>query len=137
MNHIRRVCVFLAVFSTLICSCKTVSGIQCSESAIAGDVVLLVVDELRLDSCKIHQPVHFSLTVTNGGKAPLSICNIDPSCDCVKLLSKKTFLLNAGESRKIDFVFTPETTGEIFREITLFSNAINPVETIRVIAIVE
>ena len=102
-----------------------------------GDAVLSVVDEVRLDSCKVRQPAHFSLLLTNRGKLPLTIYDIDPGCDCVELLSEKRFILPSEASMEVKFVFTPETKGDVYREITLLSNAVNPVEMVRVLAFVE
>ena len=125
------------IISGFFCSCKTASGKQSIGSAVAGAAVLSVVEEIRLDSCKVRQAVPFSLRLTNTGRSPLSVHRIEPSCDCVELLSEKRLQLDPEESREVKFVFTPETTGEIYREITFFSNAVHPEETVRVLAIVE
>jgi len=101
------------------------------------DAVLSVVNELRLDSCPLHQPVSFNLELTNTGKSPLTIRDIGLSCDCIKLLSENTLSLMPGESKKVYFTFTSETQGEVYRDITLFSDAINSIEMVQVVAVVN
>jgi hypothetical protein len=55
----------------------------------------------------------------------------------VKLLGNKQKTLQPGASTKVDFVFTPDVRGDVFREVTLFSDAANSMQTVQILAVVE
>ncbi len=99
--------------------------------------VLSVVKELKLDGCKYKEAKPFSLTLKNTGQSPLSIRNIAVSCTCLKLLSAKQQTLQPGQSVKVDLVFTPDVRGDVFREVTFFSDAVNSLEKVGVFALVK
>lgn len=102
-----------------------------------SDAVLFIADEVPLGNCRLHQPVPFSLALSNTGKATLNIHDINPGCSCVKLLSRKTLTLRPGESQKVDLVFTPDVAGDIYREVTLVSDAANALKRIKITAVVK
>lgn len=87
------------------------------------DALLSVVEEVQLDNCEVNEPRYFSVQVTNSGKFPLLIRNIQTSCSCMKLLSPTRMRLKPGESVNIEAEFTSETMGEFYREIIIFSDA--------------
>jgi len=101
------------------------------------DAVLLVTNELRLDNCQLHQPTHFTLTLTNTGKAPLTVHNIGMSCSCLTLMSEKKQHLLPGQSTQVNFVFTPDAQGDIVREVTFTSDAANLIERVIIRALVK
>lgn len=100
----------------------------------ADDAVLSVVEELCLGDLKLHETRSFVVTVRNTGNSPLFIQDIVLGCTCVKLKDseKKPYTLQPGQSQDIDFVFNADTQGDIFREITFFSNGVNPAEIVRI-----
>lgn len=87
------------------------------------DAILSVVEEIRLTDCLVDEPVHFKVQVTNSGKFPLLVRDIQTSCSCLKLSSIPRFRLKPGESADIDAIFTGEAKGEVYREIMIFSDA--------------
>ena len=94
--------------------------------------ILTVESEVHLDNCKIHQPKRFALTLTNTGKTPLHIRNIEVGCSCLRLFNSKQLVLNAGEEQALDFEFTADTKGEIHRAITFFSDASNAITYVHI-----
>jgi hypothetical protein len=101
------------------------------------DAILTVDKNLVLENCLVGQAKPFSITLTNTGKMPLSLYDITLSCSCVNLLSSKKQTINPGQSQKIDFELKAESKGELFREITFTSNAVNPIETVELTAYAE
>ncbi len=102
--------------------------------------MLSVVEELKLEGCELNKSTPFTLTLKNTGKSPLSIRNVTTSCTCVKLSSemqKRQKTLQPDVSMNVDFVFTPDVRGDVFREITFFSDAVNSMQTVRIWAVVE
>ena len=104
---------------------------------LAEASVLSVVEELKLEDCKFKQPTPFSLKLTNKGKSPISIRDIATSCTCVELLRKKQQTLQAGASATIDLIFTPDMRGDVFREVTFFSDAKNSMQSVKIFAVVK
>jgi hypothetical protein len=101
------------------------------------DGKLSVVEELPLGNCKLHQPQPFSLTLSNTGRAPLSVYDMNVSCSCVKLQGERQLTLQPGQSQKVDFIFTADVAGDILREVTFFSDGANPMQTVRITAVVK
>jgi len=99
--------------------------------------ILSVVGEVALGDRKFKQPAPFSLTLTNTGSSELIIHDIQSGCTCVRLASKRTLTLQPQESQKVDFVFTGDVRGDVFREITFFSNGSNPMQRVRLTATVQ
>lgn len=99
--------------------------------------VLSVEKELVLDGCAVNQPKLFSITVSNTGVSPLEITDISLSCSCLKLLGGKAHSIAPGKSESIEFVFTADTGGKLYREIAFVSNAGNALETVSITAIVK
>jgi hypothetical protein len=98
---------------------------------------LSVVEEVKLEGCKYKESKPFSLVVKNTGKSPLSIRNIAVSCSCMKLLSEKQLTIQPGQSAKVDLVFTPDVRGDVFREVTFFSDAKNSMQRVGIFAVVR
>ncbi len=102
---------------------------------LADASVLSVVEELKLENCKLKEAKPFSLMLTNSGKSPISIRDVVVSCSCLKLLSEKQYTLQPNQSTKVNLVFTPDVRGDVFREVTFFSDAKNHRQTVRIFAV--
>ena len=87
------------------------------------DAILSVVEEILLTDCKVDEPLRFTVQITNSGKFPLLVRDIQTSCSCLKLSSSPRFKLKPGESTDIEAVFTAEGKGLFYREIMIFSDA--------------
>lgn len=98
---------------------------------------LSVVEELKLEDCKYKEAKPFSLTLTNTGKSTLHIRDITMSCSCLELLGEKQQTIQPGASLKMDFIFTSDVRGDVFRAITFFSDAKNSMQNVRIFAIVK
>jgi thiol-disulfide isomerase/thioredoxin len=98
------------------------------------EVELSVIANLDLGNFKLRESRPFSLTLTNTGKTPLHIHDVRLSCSCVKLQGERKLTLQPGESQKMDFVYTADIAGDVLREITFFSNGVNPMQTVRITA---
>jgi hypothetical protein len=99
--------------------------------------ILSVEKERILEDCEVNQPKRFGIVVTNTGLTLLEIADISVSCSCLKLLSERMHRIDSGEYQTIDFEFTADKEGELYREITFASNASNALETVKIKAIVK
>jgi hypothetical protein len=122
---------YAQVYSNLLGKVKTIINPNYS---LDDEGMLSVAEELSLGNFTLHQSQPFSITVANTGKSPLTIHDVRLSCTCVKMADKRNLTLQPGESGKIDFVFTADIKGNVMREITFFSNGINPMQTVRITA---
>ncbi|MCQ2239973.1 MAG: DUF1573 domain-containing protein [Bacteroidaceae bacterium] len=76
---------------------------------------------LELGALKPGIPVKRSVEISNVGRNALLIKDLVTSCDCVKAtLSAET--VNSGESAEIQIEFTPEETGEFFKDVYIYCN---------------
>jgi thiol-disulfide isomerase/thioredoxin len=98
---------------------------------------LSVVANLDLGHFNLRESRPFNLSLTNTGKTPLHIHDVRLSCSCVKLQGERKLTLQPGESKKLDFVYTADIAGDVLREITFFSNGVNPMQTVRITAKVK
>jgi hypothetical protein len=97
-----------------------------------------VVEEIKLEGCRYKEPKPFNITVKNTGKSPLSIRDIVVSCTCLKLVgARQTSPLLPGQSIKVDLIFTPDARGDVFREVTFFSDAKNSMQRVGISAVVR
>ncbi len=96
------------------------------------DAALSVVSEVRLEDCKVGQPKLFTLTLSNTGKVQLQIRDIRVSCTCLKLFESNQLVLEPGESQTVDFEFTAEETGEVYREVIFVSNGIDAIKQVKI-----
>ena len=101
------------------------------------DAILTMDDEIELDDCEVGKPRQFSLEVTNTGKFPLMVRDVQLSCTCLKLLSPTRFRLEPGESSQVVAEFTAEGRGEFYREVIFFSDAAETMQRVAVRARVE
>ena len=96
------------------------------------DAILTMTDEIELDGCEVGKPRQFSMEVTNTGKFPLIVRDIQLSCTCLKLLTPTRFRLEPGESSQVVAEFTAEGRGEFYREVIFFSDAAETMQRIAV-----
>jgi hypothetical protein len=126
---------YFHIYNNLLDEIKTI--IDPNYTPPVNDGILSVVEELYLGDKKFMSLTPFSLTLTNTGTSPLSVHRIGLSCSCVKPASEGRFTLSPGQSQKVDFVFTADVEGEVFREITFHSNATNPMQRVSIFATVN
>lgn len=87
------------------------------------DAMLMMVEEVALGDCRVGEPQSVRIDVTNEGKYPAFISDITVSCTCLELLSPKQHRLEPGDTVGVELEFTAENPGNIYREVTFFSNA--------------
>ena len=81
---------------------------------------------LYLSGCKQDETTPFELLVYNDGDKPLKISRIHTSCSCLEQHEyDEEIIIRPQEFFPIKFYFTPDTEGEIIRDINITSNAIN------------
>lgn len=81
---------------------------------------------LCLSGCKQDETTPFDLLVYNDGGRPLKISKIHTSCSCLEQHEyDEEIIIRPKEFFPIKFYFTPDTEGEIFRDVFITSNAIN------------
>ena len=96
------------------------------------DAVLTMTEEIELDGCEVGKPRQFRMEVTNTGKFPLTVRDVQLSCTCLKLLTPARFRLEPGESSQVVAEFTAEGHGEFYREIVFFSDAAETMQRVAV-----
>lgn len=95
-------------------------------------------NQIELANCKIDSSYYLKIIMENQGKKPLKISDILTSCSCVELKSAKRHLINPNESLVLNVEFTPDATGELFREVYIISNSLNtPLYTVTINATVK
>lgn len=89
-----------------------------------------------LINCKQEEVTPFEISVYNDGDKPLKISKIHLSCTCLEQHKYDgEIIINPKEELPVKFYFTPDTEGEIYRDIFIMSNAINmPILHISIIA---
>jgi hypothetical protein len=81
---------------------------------------------ISLVNCKQNEVTPFEISVYNDGDKPLSISKIHLSCTCLEQHKyEEEIIINPKKVFPIKFYFTPDTEGEIYRDIFIMSNAIN------------
>jgi hypothetical protein len=99
----------------------------------AEDAVLTIpAEDIVLADCKVDQPRRFTFEVRNGGKFPLLVRDIQLSCSCLKLLSPARFRLEPGQASQVEAEFTPDGSGEFYRELTFFSDTSDALQRVAV-----
>ncbi len=81
---------------------------------------------IHLTNCKQEEKTPFEVLVYNDGDKPLKISKIHTSCSCLEQHKYEgEIIIKPKESSPLKFYFTPDTEGELFRDIFIVSNAIN------------
>lgn len=81
--------------------------------------------EIELMDCKRNEIVPIAIKIKNKGQRPLKISDVLMSCSCVELISKKKHLIRPKQTKTLYFEFTPDNTGDIYREVYIASNSVN------------
>lgn len=91
---------------------------------------------ITLVNCKQDEVTPFEISIYNDGDKPLKISKIHLSCTCLEQQKYgEEIIIKPKEVFPIKFYFTPDTEGEIYRDIFITSNAINmPILHISIIA---
>lgn len=96
--------------------------------------VLKCETKIELNDCKIGVAKPFRIKIFNSGSTPLLIHDIQLSCSCVELEGSEKHTILPEKSEYINFQFTADKDKKVEREIIIKSNAINPIQRVRVIA---
>ena len=90
--------------------------------------------DIVLDNCIINIPVPIILDINNEGEKALHITGIQTSCTCIDLMSDiREYEIYHDEPIKVGLYFTPDKTGNTYREIFIYSDAYkNPVYRITI-----
>lgn len=99
--------------------------IDSSYNAHTGPFLSLETNQIMLSKCNVNQTIDIHVKITNTGKTPLKIFDIQTSCSCLTLSSPRRHIIEPQMSRVVCFEFTPDTEGHIHREICITSNSIN------------
>ncbi len=103
-----------------------------------GPYIDISPTEIELTNCEINNSIRITINIKNKGQKPLKITDILKSCSCVKLISKKKHSILPQQSIELDIEFTPEETGDIYREVYIASNSVNsPISNIKINASVQ
>lgn len=95
-------------------------------------------NNIELPDCEINHTYNLNIEIINNGEKLLKISDILTSCSCVELMSAKKHIVDQGESLILEVRFTPDATGDIFREVYIASNSLNtPIYTIAINATVK
>ena len=98
-----------------------------------GPMIELDETLLNLHDCKVGRTLQLPINIVNKGKRPLKVSDILMSCSCLKLTGPTKYLISPNRSVTIKIEFTPDISGNIFREVYIASNAVNtPISTIEI-----
>lgn len=87
-------------------------------------------EDFVLFGCVVNHPYTLEGFIANKGDSPLSISDIQVSCDCVRLVSSKKMRICSMEQKQLKIVFTPDVEGHIYRELYLISEEESVIKTI-------
>jgi hypothetical protein len=90
-----------------------------------GPYIEINPTEIKLTDCKRNKLVPIVINIKNKGQRPLKISDVLMSCTCVKLIGEKKYLILPQQTETLSIEFTPDDTGEIFREVYIASNSVN------------
>ncbi len=94
--------------------------------------------EIKLGDCKKDETVLIPINIKNKGQRSLKISDVLMSCSCVKLNDKKKYLIPPQQIVTLNFEFTPDEAGEIYREVYIASNSVSsPISHININASVK
>jgi hypothetical protein len=94
-------------------------------------------EDIILHNCTLNNSAPFQIRIRNTGRSILQIKGIDVGCSCIVSLNKHDVSINPDEENVFNFTFTPDSKGEVRRMVTFISNAINSVESVKVVAFVN
>ena len=96
------------------------------------------INKIELSDCDINHKYDLNIEIINKGEKPLKISDILTSCSCVEVKSTKKHIVNSNECLLLNVEFTPDVSGDLFREVYIISNSLNtPIYTISINATVK
>lgn len=100
---------------------QVVSGKEIEE--IPAELTQISISErtLELGDIEFGKTIKRSVTIKNAGNKPLIIKDVVTSCECVKAKVSASSI-RPEESAELMIEFTPDVTGECFREVYVFCN---------------
>lgn len=112
--------IFLTCYADILQQSKYIANPAYSPD---DEAKLVIPEEIKLADCIVSEPREFNVEISNEGKMPLSISDIQMSCTCMELLSDKQLTLAPGEKSTVRVAFTADSAGDFFREVLFFSNS--------------
>ena len=105
---------------------------------VSAPSIISDTEGIFLPKCVVNNSYPLKIGVTNKGEKPLCISDIETSCSCVELKCDKQFIVAPHKTITINFIFKPDITGTIQREIYIISNSREtPIYTISISADVK
>ena len=111
-------CLSMAVFSQQ----NDVATTVVTEKKIAEETLLLKEEIYDFGKIPQGKPVHHTFTVTNSGKSPLKIVNVQASCGCTTPEWEKDKDIPAGENSDIKVGYNAASEGAFSKFITITYN---------------
>lgn len=88
-----------------------------------------VPDTIKLGTCRIGEEQKIDLKVRNYDRSPIHIYDIRTSCSCLEYQGDlRSYLINPQQNINLPFSFIAEEKGELFRIISILSDA-DPIDT--------
>lgn len=104
----------------------------------SAPLIATTSNKIKLSECNINRTYNLKVDIFNKGEKPLKISDFLTSCSCIELINAKKNIINTGESMSLKIEFTPDTKGEVLREVYIASNSLNtPIYTISINATVK
>ena len=100
---------------------QVLTGTNAKHKNVEVTQVSLSKERLELGSLKIGQTFSDSITIRNIGNNPLIIRDVITSCDCLTANVSSTNV-TFGDSTDLRVEFTPEETGEFFKDVFIYCN---------------
>ena len=100
---------------------QAITGEKKEESAAVLTQVSLSERTLELGDIEFGKTIKRNVIIKNAGNKPLIIKDVITSCECVKAKVSASSI-RPEESAELMIEFTPDVTGECFREVYVFCN---------------
>lgn len=92
-----------------------------TESAKNGSSLVLSNTRINLGTIKKDDETKFDVIFENKGSDKLNITEIELSCECLSSCYS-SFNLEVGENKNVSFRLNPDSSGELYRTITIYGN---------------
>ncbi len=116
------------LFLFLICTASIVSG---QNSSGTKPEFKFVKESINYGKIEQNSNGHRIFEFTNIGKSPIIIKDIKTSCDCA-IPKKPTRPIMPGEKGTIEVSYDTSKIGGFIKQITIFSNAKQPIKRLRI-----
>ena len=120
----------LEIYSMLFTEAKAIIDVHYDSKE---EPYLICAPIIYLYNCRKGEKKPFSVNCINSGDKPLNM-DITLDCSCISLLSDSACTIQPHDSLLIQFEFMADDYKRIEREITIKSNAINPIKKIVIVA---